>query len=66
MIYNQKQRQLIIWDQRGTREKFVSYFLLFNLGMRLIVRDAVRNFKVFSTNASVEHSIYQKEPIVNQ
>jgi len=64
MIYNQKQRQLIIWDQRGTREKFVSYFLLFNLGLRLMVRDAFRRLNYFGSTVQ-EDSIYQKEPVVN-
>ncbi|MFC0875424.1 hypothetical protein ACE01N_02470 [Saccharicrinis sp. FJH2] len=64
MIYNQKQRQLIIWDQRGTREKFVSYFLLFNLGLRLMVRDAFRKIS-FTESTVKENSIYQNEPVVN-
>ena len=64
MIYNQKQRQLIIWDQRGTREKFVSYFLLFNLGLRLMVRDAFRKLSL-SQSTVREQSMYHKEPIVN-
>ncbi|MFB6318237.1 hypothetical protein [Saccharicrinis sp. FJH54] len=64
MIYNQKQRQLIIWDQRGTREKFVSYFLLFNLGLRLMVRDAFRRLK-YSESTVHEDAVYHNEPVVN-
>lgn len=67
MIYNQKQRQLIIWDQRGTREKFTSYFLLFNLGIRLVVRDMYKRFRfATSTGSASEDVLYHKEPIVNQ
>ncbi|MFB6341522.1 hypothetical protein ACE1ET_07355 [Saccharicrinis sp. FJH62] len=64
MIYNQKQRQLIIWDQRGTREKFVSYFLLFNLGLRLMVRDAFRRLKYAEGTVHAD-AMYHKEPVVN-
>lgn len=50
MIYNQKQRQLIIWEQRETKAIIKSFVLLFNLGFRLWIRTIDK--KYFSTPAT--------------
>lgn len=44
MIYNQKQRQLIIWDQKRSGRKFLSLILLMDLGIRIIFRDFSRKY----------------------
>lgn len=44
MIYNQKQRQLIIWDQKRSGKKFLSLFLLLNLGIRIVLRDLTHKY----------------------
>lgn len=50
MIYNQKERQLIIWEQRETKSMIKSFVLLFNLGFRLWIRTIDK--KYFSSHAT--------------
>lgn len=64
MIYNQKQRQLIIWEQRQPRDVYASGFLLFNLGLRILGRNITRRFKhAFAFQAM--DVFYKNEPVVN-
>lgn len=44
MIYNQKQRQLIIWDQKKSGRKFLSLVLLMDLGIRIVFRDTIQKY----------------------
>lgn len=44
MIYNQKQRQLIIWDQKRSGRKLVSLILLLDLGLRIVLRDFSKKY----------------------
>ncbi len=50
MIYNQEQRQLIIWEQKETRAIIRSFSLLINLGLRLWSRNLSR--KYFGVNTA--------------
>ena len=63
MIYNQKQRQLMIWDQRGVRNSMKSLFLLLNLGVRIALRNAFSPGKHYVAHPSSVS--FQNEPALN-
>lgn len=55
MLYNQEQRQLIIWEQKDAVKTFWSMMLLLNLGSKLIRRDIhQRVSKALNINLSAE------------
>lgn len=43
MIYNQKQRQLIIWEQGNAMNIVRSFTLMIDLGLRLLVRNSLKH-----------------------
>ena len=66
MLYNQKQRQLIIWDQRGDIDALNSMLLFIDFASKLTRRHIARKFKQFISlhERPVSHYAIQKETVV--
>lgn len=61
MLYNQEQRQLMIWKQKGAVKTVWSVILLLNLGAKLVRRDVhkkvSRKLNInLNTNSILENS----------
>lgn len=66
MLYNQKQRQLIIWDQRGDKDAINSMLLFIDLASKLTRRHIARKVRQFINlhSSSMPQYAIRKETVV--